>query len=151
MEWKRVHLESDENSLETIHGFDDLKIGLDTDAESMHQNFLKAVPQLEEIKNRHNQMLSNLESRELRKTVSTLGDFLSEFGGEWSDPLIRMPISIADREGVVLEIGREESTELVRIISPERFGGMMRTFRVPDGKSLVSAVWEDECLLLRLG
>ena len=74
MEWKRVHLESDENSLETIHGFDDLKIGLDTDAESMHQNFLKAVPQLEEIKNRHNQMLSNLESRELRKTVSTLGD-----------------------------------------------------------------------------
>ncbi len=151
MEWKRVHLESDENSLETIHGFDDLKIGLDTDAESMHQNFLKAVPQLEEIKNRHNQMLSNLESRELRKTVSTLGDFLSEFGGEWSDPLIRMPISIADREGVVLEIGREESTELVRIISPERFGGMMRTFRVPDGKSLVSAIWEDECLILRLG
>ena len=151
MEWKRVHLESDENSLETIHGFDDLKIGLDTDAESMHQNFLKAVPQLEEIKNRHNQMLSNLESRELRKTVSTLGDFLSEFGGEWSDPLIRMPISIADREGVVLEIGREESTELVRIISPERFGGMLRTFRVPDGKSLVSAIWEDECLILRLG
>ncbi len=151
MEWTRVHLESDENSLETIHGFDDLKIGLDTDAESMHQNFLKAVPQLEEIKNRHNQMLSNLESRELRKTVSTLGDFLSEFGGEWSDPLIRMPISIADREGVVLEIGREESTELVRIISPERFGGMMRTFRVPDGKSLVSAIWEDECLILRLG
>lgn len=151
MEWTRVHLESDENSLETIHGFDDLKIGLDTDAESMHQNFLKAVPQLEEIKNRHNQMLSNLESREVRKTVSTLGDFLSEFGGEWSDPLIRMPISIADREGVVLEIGREESTELVRIISPERFGGMMRTFRVPDGKSLVSAIWEDECLILRLG
>jgi hypothetical protein len=151
VEWTRVHLESDENSLETIHGFDDLKIGLDTDAESMHQNFLKAVPQLEEIKNRHNQMLSNLESRELRKTVSTLGDFLSEFGGEWSDPLIRMPISIADREGVVLEIGREESTELVRIISPERFGGMMRTFRVPDGKSLVSAIWEDECLILRLG
>ena len=151
MEWTRVHLESDENSLETIHGFDDLKIGLDTDAESMHQNFLKAVPQLEEIKNRHNQMLSNLESRELGKTVSTLGDFLSEFGGEWSDPLIRIPISIADREGVVLEIGREESTELVRIISPERFGGMMRTFRVPDGKSLVSAIWEDECLILRLG
>ncbi len=151
MEWTRVHLESDENSLETIHGFDDLKIGLDTDAESMHQNFLKAVPQLEEIKKRHNQMLSNLESREVRKTVSTLGDFLSEFGGEWSDPLIRMPISIADREGVVLEIGREESTELVRIISPERFGGMMRTFRVPDGKSLVSAIWEDECLILRLG
>ena len=151
MEWTRVHLESDENSLETIHGFDDLKIGLDTDDESMHQNFLKSVPQLEEIKNRHNQMLSNLESRELRKTVSTLGDFLSEFGGEWSDPLIRMPISIADREGVVLEIGREESTELVRIISPERFGGMMRTFRVPDGKSLVSAIWEDECLILRLG
>jgi len=151
VEWTRVHLESDENSLETIHGFDDLKIGLDTDAESMHQNFLKAVPQLEEIKNRHNQMLSNLESREVRKTVSTLGDFLSEFGGEWSDPLIRMPISIADREGVVLEIGREESTELVRIISPERFGGMMRTFRVPDGKSLVSAIWEDECLILRLG
>tara|TARA_B100002052_G_scaffold286265_1_gene299961 strand:- start:403 stop:858 length:456 start_codon:yes stop_codon:yes gene_type:complete len=151
VEWTRVHLESDENSLETIHGFDDLKIGLDTDAESMHQNFLKAVPQLEEIKKRHNQMLSNLESREVRKTVSTLGDFLSEFGGEWSDPLIRMPISIADREGVVLEIGREESTELVRIISPERFGGMMRTFRVPDGKSLVSAIWEDECLILRLG
>ena len=151
MEWTRGHVESDEISGEKAHSFDDLKIGLDTDAESMHQNFLKAVPQLEEIKNRHNQMLSNLESRELRKTVSTLGDFLSEFGGEWSDPLIRMPISIADREGVVLEIGREESTELVRIISPERFGGMMRTFRVPDGKSLVSAIWEDECLILRLG
>ena len=49
MEWKRVHVEADEISAEAIYGFDDLKIGLDTDAESMHQNFLKAVPQLEEI------------------------------------------------------------------------------------------------------
>ena len=150
MEWTRVHVGSDEISGEKVYSFDDLKIGLDTDAESMHQNFLKALPQLEEVKNRHNQMLSNLESRELNRTVSTLGDFLSEFGGEWSDPLIRIPLSMADREGVILEIGREESTELVRIISPERFGGMIRTFTIPDRKSLVSANWEDECLTLRL-
>ena len=151
MEWTKVHVESDEISEEKLYSFDDLKIGLDTDAESMHQNFLKALPQLEEVKNRHNQMLSNLESREPSKTVSTLGDFLSEFDGEWSDPLIRIPLSKADREGVILEIGREESTELIRIISPERFGGMIRTFTIPDRKSLESANWEDECLILKLG
>ena len=151
MEWKRVHVEADEISAEAIYGFDDLKIGLDTDAESMHQNFLKAVPQLEEIRNKHDQMLSNIQSREPKKTSPLMEDFLSDFGGEWSDPLMRIPLSIADREGMILEIGREKTTELVRIISPERFGGILRIFRVPDGKRFVGAAWEDDCLILRLG
>ena len=115
----------------------------------MHQNFLKAVPQLEEIKNKHDQMLSNIQSREPKKTVSSWKTFLSDFGGEWSDPLMRIPLSIADREGMILEIGRK-TTELVRIISPERFGGILRSFRVPDGKRFVGAAWEDDCLILRL-
>ena len=48
MEWTRVDVQSDEE-MGAIGGLADLKVGLDTDAESMHRVFLDELPHLSEV------------------------------------------------------------------------------------------------------
>jgi hypothetical protein len=43
----------------------------------------------------------------------------------------------------------EEGNQIVRLISPERFGGMLRTFRLPQGEVIMGANWEDGVLTMR--
>ncbi len=150
MEWTRINVQSDENSTENSHDFGDLKLGLDTDAESMHASFLNSLPHLSEVQERHSVFVSDIESRALSTTVSSLGDFLSEFGGEWSGSEIRIPLKGGMREDVVVDSKEEDGTQLIRIISPERFGGMLRSFLLPEGRSIVGASWEGEILAIKV-
>ncbi len=150
MEWTRVNVQSDDDSIEDSSDFEDLKIGLDTNAESMHESFLKSMPHLSEVQERHILVVSEIESRALSSTVSSLGDFLSEFGGEWSESEIRVPLKAEIREGVVVDSKDEDGGQLVRIISPERFGGLLRSFRLPEGRRIVGASWEGEILSIKV-
>ncbi|MBR79457.1 MAG: hypothetical protein CMA88_01550 [Euryarchaeota archaeon] len=150
MEWTRVNVQSDDDSIEDSSDFEDLKIGLDTNAESMHESFLKSMPHLSEVQERHILVVSEIESRALSSTVSSLGDFLSEFGGEWSESEIRVPLEAEIREGVVVDSKDEDGGQLVRIISPERFGGLLRSFRLPEGRRIVGASWEGEILSIKV-
>ena len=81
MEWTRVDVQSD-SEMESIGSLADLKVGLDTDAESMHRGFLNELPHLSEVMEMHGSLVSDIESRALGDSVSTLGEFVSEFGGE---------------------------------------------------------------------
>ncbi len=150
MEWTRIDVQSDEGIIEGIEGLSDLKVGLDTDAESMHQEFLGALPHLSEVQEMHGEVVSEIESRALSDSVSTLGQFVSEFGGEWSESEIRLPLPIAIRNGVTIDTKREEESEIVRIVSPERFGGLLRSFRLPEGRSVTGAIWEGEVISIKL-
>ena len=76
MEWTRIDVQSDEGIIEGIEGLSDLKVGLDTDAESMHQEFLGALPHLSEVQEMHGEVVSEIESRALSDSVSTLGQFV---------------------------------------------------------------------------
>ena len=84
MEWTRVDVQSDETIIDGVGGLADLKVGLDTDAESMHKEFLNSLPHLSEVQGMHEVVASDIESRALSDSVSTLGEFVSEFGGEWT-------------------------------------------------------------------
>ena len=150
MEWTRVNVLSDEDSAEGFTDLEDLKIGLDTNAESMHESFLNSLPHLSEVQERHIGVVSEIESRALSTTVSTLGDFLSEFGGEWSESEIRIPLQTEMREDVVVDSKEEDGSQLVRIISPERFGGTLRSFRLPLGRKILGASWEGEILSIKI-
>ena len=150
MEWTRVNVQADDDPVEDSHDFGDLKIGLDTDAESMHEAFLQSLPHLSEVQERHIGVLSDVESRALSSTVSSLGDFLAEFGGEWSESEIRIPLQAEFREEIVVDAKEEAGSQLVRIIAPERFGGMLRSFRLPDGRSITGASLEGEILSIKL-
>ena len=151
MEWTRVNVQSDDDSVEGTLDFEDLKIGLDTNAESMHESFLKGLPHLSEVQERHSGVVSDIESRALSTTVSSLGDFLSEFGGEWSESEIRIPLQVEMRADVVVDAKEYHGSQVVRIISPERFGGMFRSFHLPEGRNILGAAWEGEILSIKIG
>lgn len=148
MEWTRVDVQSD-SEMESIGSLADLKVGLDTDAESMHRGFLNGLPHLSEVREMHGSLVSDIESRALSDSVSTLGEFVSEFGGEWSESEIRLPLSNANKRDFAIETTNENDSQIVRMISPERFGGLIRTFRLPRGMVVSGAIWEGEFITIK--
>ena len=148
MEWTRVDVQSD-SEMESIGSLADLKVGLDTDAESMHRGFLNELPHLSEVMEMHGSLVSDIESRALSDSVSTLGEFVSEFGGEWSESEIRLPLSNANKRDFAIETTDENDSQIVRMISPERFGGLIRTFRLPRGMVVSGAIWEGEFITIK--
>ena len=149
MEWTRVDVQSD-SEIEEISGLADLKVGLDTDAESMHRGFLNELPHLSEVMEVHNSVVSDIESRVMSDSVSTLGEFVSEFGGEWTESEIRLPLKTANKSKFAIDTTIEDDSQIVRVISPERFGGLIRKFRLPEGRSVSKAIWEGEFISIKL-
>ena len=149
MEWTRVDIQSDAG-IEATGGLADLKLGLDTDAESMHMGFLNELPHLSEVMEVHNSIVSDIESRVMSDSISTLGEFVSEFGGEWSESEIRLPLKTTNKRGFAIDTSIENESQLVRVVSPERFGGLIKTFRLPEGRSVSKAIWEGEFISIKL-
>ena len=149
MEWTRVDVQS-ESEIEAIGDLADLKVGLDTDAESMHRVFLNELPHLSDVMETHNSVVSEVESRVIGRSISTLGEFVSEFGGEWSGSEIRLPLQTTNKNEIAIDTTIENDSQIVRMISPERFGGLVRKFRLPEGRSVSEAIWEGEFITIKL-
>ena len=149
MEWTRVDVQSD-TGIEATGGLADLKLGLDTDAESMHMGFLNELPHLSEVMEIHNSLVSDIESRVMSDSISTLGEFVSEFGGEWTESEIRLPLKTTNKRGFAIDTSIENESQLVRVVSPERFGGLIKTFRLPEGRSVSKAIWEGDFISIKL-
>ena len=149
MGWTRVDVQS-EAEIEAIGDLADLKVGLDTDAESMHRVFLNELPHLSDVMETHNSVVSEVESRVIGRSISTLGEFVSEFGGEWSGSEIRLPLQTTNKNEVAIDTTIENDSQIVRMISPERFGGLVRKFRLPEGRSVSEAIWEGEFITIKL-
>ena len=151
MEWTRVHIKTDDDSTKGHLGLDARKLDLDTDAASMHQEFLRSLHHLSEVQEMHREVVSDVSSKPLEVTVSTLGEFLSEVGGEWEGSEVRVPLPSSFRDEVMVHTKNDGGRQLVCIISPERFGGSLKTFDLPLGKALVEAFWEGDYLSMTLG
>ena len=149
MEWTRVDVQS-EAEIEAIGDLADLKVGLDTDAESMHRVFLNELPHLSDVMETHDSVVSEVESRVIGRSISTLGEFVSEFGGEWSGSEIRLPLQTTNKNEIAIDTTIENDSQIVRMISSERFGGLVRKFRLPEGRSVSEAIWEGEFITIKL-
>ena len=149
MEWTRVDVQS-EAEIEVIGDLADLKVGLNTDAESMHRAFLNELPHLSDVMETHNSVVSEVESRVIGRSISTLGEFVSEFGGEWSGSEIRLPLQTTNKNEIAIDTTIENDSQIVRMISSERFGGLVRKFRLPEGRSVSEAIWEGEFITIKL-
>ena len=130
--------------------FADLKVGLDTDAESMHLEFIRGLPHLSDVQEMHSSVVSEIESRALNDEVSPLGEFVSELGGEWLDNEIRIPLPWLQRDGFSIRTREDDGSQLVRIMSAGSFGGMIRSFRLPGGMRVEGAKWEGDIVSIRL-
>lgn len=155
MEWSRVEIDVADEAEYEESGIDTLKVGLDVDAEKMHEFFLSGIPHLSDVQSIHEGVVSGVsgsieKSKGLARSTETIGEFLIEVGGVWSESEVRVPLPVASQEAVVIETSRQGGVQLVRLISPERFGGMLRTFSLPDGQEITGAHWEGEILSMRM-
>jgi hypothetical protein len=75
---------------------------------------------------------------------------LAELGGSLSADRISIPLPSAIPDDLVVERLASERGELVRLIAPERFGGIMRQFALPEDRVLTRAVWSEGELNLEI-
>jgi len=150
MEWTTIDVKSDEGIDMEAGGLVDLKVGLDTDAESMHREFMRGLAHLSDVQEMHSSVVSEIETRALNVEISPLGEFVTEIGGEWSGNDVRIPLPSVQRDGFSIDTREDGDSQLVRIISPGSFGGMIRSFRLPEGMRIEGAKWEGDIVSIRL-
>lgn len=149
--WRKVEVMGSETLGEELD--DNLDRGLDIDAETMHQRFLADLPHLESAKNNHNEVLTQISGRiDESKTNSRSLDSDSVAFDELDREAAKAGFDIHFDMDTLAELSVTTSIEggrrLVRVIAPERFGGMIRTLSVPASMDVESAIISDGVLHL---
>ena len=149
--WRKVEVLGSETLGEELD--DNLDRGLDIDAETMHQQFLADLPHLESAKNNHNEVLTQISGRiDESKTNSRSLDSDSVAFDELDREAAKVGFDISLDMDSLTELSVTTSIDdgrrLVRVIAPERFGGMIRTLSVPASMDVESAIISDGVLHL---
>ena len=149
--WRKVDVVGSETLGEELE--DNLDRGLDMDAETMHQRFLADLPHLESAKNNHNEVLTKISDRIYEaKTHSRSLDSQSVAFEELDRETAKEGFDIILDKGSLSQLSVttaiEDGRRLIRVIAPERFGGMIRTLSVPSTMDVESAIISDGVLHL---
>lgn len=149
--WRKVDVVGSETLGEELE--DNLDRGLDMDAETMHQRFLADLPHLESAKNNHNEVLTKISDRIYEaKTHSRSLDSQSVAFEELDRDTAKEGFDIILDKGSLTQLSVttaiEDGRRLIRVIAPERFGGMIRTLSVPSTMDVESAIISDGVLHL---
>lgn len=149
--WRKVEVLGSETLCEELD--DNLDRGLDIDAETMHQQFLADLPHLESAKNNHNEVLTQISSRiDESKTNSRSLDSDSvafdELDREAAKTGFDISLDMDSLTELSVTTSIDDGRRLVRVIAPERFGGMIRILSVPASMDVDSAILADGILHL---
>ena len=149
--WRKVEVVGSETLGEELD--DNLDRGLDIDAETMHQRFLADLPHLESAKNNHNEVLTKISDRIYEaKTHSRSLDSQSVAFEELDRDTAKEGFDIILDKGSLSQLSVttaiDDGRRLIRVIAPERFGGMIRTLSVPSTMDVESAIISDGVLHL---
>ena len=114
----------------------------------MHEEFLSDLPHLEEVRGEHAKVVSDVSepievAKSLARDIQPLDEMLAELGGSLSADRISIPLPSTLPEELVVERLANEQGDVVRLIAPERFGGILRKFALPEGSALARAVWSE--------
>ncbi len=114
----------------------------------MHEEFLADLPHLEEVRGEHAKVVSEISepieaAKSLARDIQPLDEMLAELGGSLSADRISIPLPSVLPEELVVERLANEQGDVVRLIAPERFGGILRKFALPEGSALARAVWSE--------
>ena len=85
-----------------------------------------------------------ISSRENR----SLDLFLSDVGGILDGSIIKVPLATDFPTEIIVQTCRNENTNLVRVLSPEIFGGMIETFEIGKNQKISSGKWVNNILEL---
>ncbi|MBU04357.1 MAG: hypothetical protein CMA58_05205 [Euryarchaeota archaeon] len=155
MEWTRLELsiEDDLNKQKIIP--DISSTGLDVTAEMMHDSFLTNLPHLDEVKISHMSMMSEISDaiesdKFLSRENKSLDLFLKGIGGTLEESKIRVPLTTKFPTEIIVETSIDRGDNLVRILSPEIFGGIIETFKIGNNQKISGGKWADNYLELQL-
>ena len=127
--------------------------GLDIDAESMHHRFLADIPHLESAKSNHNEILKQISgkiehSKKHTRTFDSDSVAFDELDKESAKAGFDINLDIESLTSLTVTTCIDDERRLVRVIAPERFGGMIRTLSVPATMDVESAKISDGVLHL---
>jgi hypothetical protein len=149
--WRKVEVMGSETLGEELD--DNLDRGLDIDAETMHQRFLADLPHLESAKNNHNEVLTQIsgridESKTNSRSLDSDSVAFDELDRETAKAGFDIHLDMDSLTELSVTTSIDDGRRLVRVIAPERFGGMIRTLSVPASMDVESAIISDGVLHL---
>ncbi|MBJ28789.1 MAG: hypothetical protein CMB61_01855 [Euryarchaeota archaeon] len=150
MEWRRIDVEIDDSIESDDSDMVGSKMGFETNAESMHSEFLSGLTHLSEVQESHYNVIAEIESGIQRTIVKPLDDFVAEYGAKLSELEIIIPFRSTNLSGISMEAKDDVEGQIVRIIESERFGGLIKSFRLPPRREVVGAEIEGEFLSIKL-
>lgn len=149
MEWERIELSIFKNNFEEIGENPDI-MGLEINAEKMHDIFLKTSGHLDLVKEQHSKVtmgVSNLiKNDNLSKKATNLNFFSNGKIDNISKLMHKIPIETNFPEGIIIEINNEHN--LLRVLFPNMSGGEIKTFSLDDSEKIKDAKWENNLLEL---
>ena len=149
--WRKVEVMGSETLGEELD--DNLDRGLDIDAETMHQRFLADLPHLESAKYNHNEVLTQIsgridESKINSRSLDSDSVAFDELDREAAKAGFDIHLDMDSLTELSVTTSIDDGRRLVRVIAPERFGGMIRTLSVPASMDVESAIISDGVLHL---
>lgn len=149
--WRKVEILGSETLGEELD--DTLDRGLDIDAETMHQQFLADLPHLESAKNNHNEVLTQIsgrvdESKTNSRSLDSDSVAFDELDREAAKAGFDISLDMDSLTELSVTTSVDDGRRLVRVIAPERFGGMIHTLSVPASMDVDSAILTDGILHL---
>jgi len=149
--WRKVEVEGSKTLGEELD--DNLDRGLDIDAETMHQRFLADLPHLESAKSNHNEVLTQIsgridESKEHSRSLDSQSVAFEELDKKAAKAGFNIDLDTDSLTELSVTTSIDDGRRLVRVIAPERFGGMIRTLSVPASMDVESAIISDGVLHL---
>ena len=149
--WRKVEVEGSKTLGEELD--DNLDRGLDIDAETMHQRFLADLPHLESAKSNHNEVLTQIsgridESKEHSRSLDSQSVAFEELDKKAAKAGFNIDLDTDYLTELSVTTSIDDGRRLVRVIAPERFGGMIRTLSVPASMDVESAIISDGVLHL---
>ena len=149
--WRMVEVEGSKTLGEELD--DNLDRGLDIDAETMHQRFLADLPHLESAKSNHNEVLTQIsgridESKEHSRSLDSQSVAFEELDRKAAKAGFDIDLDTDSLTELSVTTSIDDGRRLVRVIAPERFGGMIRTLSVPASMDVESAIISDGVLHL---
>ena len=150
--WERVDIEGIENL--RVTSSEGAEHGLDVSAESMHQLFLADLPHLDSVRRNHGNVVemvsgsveSSMTAARSFETPNISFDELDEKSARAGFDITLETESLTD---LMVSTSINDGRRLVRVIAPERFGGLGHTLSMPPALTIDTAVLDGEILRLK--
>ena len=141
--WQRHEIKILDQELNVKHHLQLSINGLDTNAQNLHENFIKNLPHLSEVRNEHMGIMADISSeiedaKSKNRGLLSTEDLLNEFDGEMDEKGISLPKIIHSSDDKVIQSRVENESQIVRITSASINGGIFRSFIMPNGCEISS-------------